>query len=139
MVWVSKPRYGWWSFAKHLVRTYPELKQEYDALHAPRITADTTRIPGGGSVSKPTENTALRSLPAARQADYDAVTKAIEMTSRLKTGPERLKLIDMVFWKQSHTLDGASYALGYSYENGQRYHQDFLRLVGLYRGLEDSV
>ena len=139
MVIVSKPRYGWWSYAKNLVRAYPELKQEYDALHAQRITTDTTRIPGSTSVSRSTESAALRQLPPARQADYDAVTKAIERTSKLRTGPERLKLIDMVFWKQSHTLDGAAYALGYSYENGRRFHQDFLRLVGLYRGLEDSI
>lgn len=139
MVFVSKPRYGWWSFAKYLVRTYPELKQEHDALQGQRITADTTRIPGGTSMSRSTESAALRQLPPARQADYDAVTKAIERTSRLKTGPERLKLIDMVFWKQSHTLDGAAFALGYSYENGRRFHQEFLRLVGFYRGLEDNI
>ena len=134
---MSKPRYGWWSYAKFLTRTYPALKQEYDALHAQRVTADTTRIPGSVSVSRSVESTVLRQLPPARQADYDAVTKAIERTKLLRTGPERLKLIDMVFWKKSHSLDGAAYALGYSDSSAKRFHRDFLQLVGLYRGLED--
>ena len=135
---MSSPRYGWWSYAKYLTRAYPALKKEYDALHTQHITADPSRIPGcTGTASRTTENIALRQLPPAKQADYDAVTKAIEQTKRLKTGQERLKLIDMVFWKQSHTLDGAAYAIGYSYEQGARYHREFLRLVGFNRGLED--
>ena len=135
---MSKPRYGWWSYAKYLTRAYPALKKEYDARHNQHITADYSRIPGGtGTASRSTEVAVLRQLPPARQADYDAVTKAIEQTKRLKTGQERLRLIDMVFWKQSHTLDGATYAIGYSESTGKEFHRDFLRLVGFNRGLED--
>lgn len=135
---MSSPQYGWWSYAKYLTRAYPALKKEYDALHTQSITADPSRIPGStGPAARTTEKIALRQLSPARQADYDAVAKAIEQTKRLKTGADRLKLIDMVFWKQSHTLDGASYAIGYSYEQGKLYHRDFLRLVGFNRGLED--
>lgn len=136
---MSKSRYGWWSYAKYITRAYPALKKEYDELHRQSITSDTARIPScTGFVSRSTENIALRQLSPARQADYDAVTKAIEETKRLKTGKERLQLIDMVFWKQSYTLDGAAYAIGYSYDQGKRFHKDFLYLVGLYRGLCDE-
>ena len=135
---MSSPQYGWWSYAKYLTRAYPALKKEYDALRSQHLTADPSQIHVcTGAASRSTENIALRQLPPARQADYDAVTKAIEQTKRLKTGSDRLKLIDMVFWKQSHTLDGAAYAIGYSYEQGKLYHRDFLRLVGFNRGLED--
>ena len=135
---MSSPRYGWWSYAKYLTRAYPALKKEYDARHSQHISADPSQIScSTGRASRSTEIVALRQLPPAKQADYDAVTKAIEQTKRLKTGQERLQLIDKVYWKQSHTLDGAAYAIGYSYEQGKLYHRDFLRLVGFNRGLED--
>lgn len=107
---MSKPRYGWWSYAKYMVREYPKLKREHlDCQLAP-----------------------------AKKAEYDAVQLAIEQTMGLQTGKERLALIDMVFWTRSHTLDGAAYALGYSSITAKRFHGDFLRLVGFYRGLEDE-
>lgn len=134
---MSKPRYGWWSYAKHMVREYPTLKREYQEQQRQRITRDISAVPGYSVASRATENTALRQLSPAKQAEYDAVTRAVEQTKLLKTGHERLAIIDMVYWKQSHTLDGAAYAQGYSYENAKRFHRDFLRLVGLHRGLMD--
>lgn len=134
---MSKPRYGWWSYAKYMVRVYPALKREYQENQSVKITREIENVRGCTVVSRSTENCALRRLPSAKQAEYDAVTKAIEQTKLLKTGHERLTLIDMVYWKQSHTLDGAAYALGYSYENAKIFHGDFLRLVGLNRGLMD--
>ena len=134
---MSKPRYGWWSYAKYMVRAYPELKAEYLERQSQRITREIASIPSGQMATRSTETAAMRQLPPAKQAEYDAVTKAIEATKRLKTGTERLALIDMVFWKQNHTLDGAAYALGYSYDSAKLFQRDFLRLVGLHRGLMD--
>ena len=134
---MSKPRYGWWSYAKYMVKVYPERREDYREQQSQRITRQIASLPGGTVAPRTTENTALRQLPPAKQAEYDAVEKAIEQTKLLKTGRERLALIDMVYWKQSHTLEGAAFVLGYSYENAKRFHGDFLRLVGLYRGLMD--
>lgn len=134
---MSKPRYIWWGYARNMVRQYPELKDEYQDRKEQRITKNFESTIKGTEASRSTENTALRQMSPAKQAEFDAVTKAVEATRRLKTGKERLALIDMVYWKQSHTLDGAAYALGYSYENAKRFHKDFMRLVGLYRGLMD--
>lgn len=134
---MSKPRYGWWSYAKYMVREYPKLKLEYEERQSQRMTSIITNRSGTSMAHRPTENTVLRQLSPAKQAEYDAVAKAVDQTAQLPTGPERLRLIDMVFWKQSHTLDGAACALGYSYETAQRFHRDFLRLVGFNRGLAD--
>lgn len=134
---MSKPRYIWWGYVKAIVREYPKLKKELQQLQAQRITGDLSRMAGGGAYSRSTENAALRQLSPAKQANYDAVTKAIEQTMRLPNGAERLKLIDMVFWKQSHTLSGAAYAMSYSYTSVATYHKEFLRMVGFNRGLED--
>ena len=78
-------------------------------------------------------------LAPAKKAEYDAVQMALEQTKGLQTGKERLALIDMVFWAQSHTLDGAAYVLGYSTITAKRFHGDFLRLVGFHRGLVDGI
>lgn len=135
---MSKPRYHWWAYAKAIVRMYPQLKREYEALHTQRITGDPERVPGGkGGVSRSVEITALRQLPPARQREYDAVTKAIELTKRRQNGADRLALIDLVFWKQSHNLEGAALKLHLSDTTAKRYHTEFIRLVGFCYGLED--
>lgn len=135
---MSKPRFGWWSYAKYMVRVYPERKKEYQDLQSQRITREISAVTGGSVASRSTENAALRQLSPAKQAEYDAVTKAIEATKLMRNGKERMALIDMVFLKQSHTLEGAAYTLGYSDTSAVRFHGDFLRLVGLYRGLCDA-
>ena len=136
---MSKPRYHWWAYAKAMVRLYPQLKREYDALHTQKVTADPERIPGGrGGVSRAVEITALRQLPPARQAEYDAVTQAIELTKKRQNSADRLALIDLVFWKGTHKLEGAAMKLYISDSTARRYHTDFLRLVGFCRGLEDA-
>ena len=135
---MSKPRYHWWAYAKAMVRMYPQLKREYDALHAQRVTTTPDCVPGGkGGVSRVVEITALRQLPPARQAEYDAVTKAIELTKKRQNAADRLALIDLVFWKGTHKLEGAAMKLYISDSTARRYHTDFLRLVGFCRGLED--
>ena len=111
---------------------------EYEALHTQRITGDPERVPGGkGGVSRAVEITALRQLPPARQREYDAVTKAIELTKRRQNGADRLALIDLVFWKQNHNLESAALKLYLSDTTAKRYHTEFIRLVGFCYGLED--
>ena len=135
---MSKPRYGWWSYAKYMVRVYPDLKQEYQELHSQRITREISSAAGCSVASRTTENVALRQLPPSKQAEYEAVSKAVERTKQRKTAEERLAIIDMVFWKKSHSLQGAALRANVSYETAVEYHGDFLRLVGLYRGLCDA-
>ena len=134
---MSKPRYGWWSYAKYMVREYPALRGEYLERKTQRITSTISAVAGSTAASRTTENTALRQLPPAKQAEYDAVTKAIERTKQSRTSRERMAIIEMVFWKKSHSLQGAALAVNVSYETAVEYHGDFLRLVGLYRGLMD--
>ncbi len=135
---MSKPRYHWWAYAKAMVRIYPDLKHKYDALHDQQIAVILQGLPGGkGGISRTTETTALRQLPPARQREYDAVTQAIEQTKRMRTGTERLAVVDMVLWKRSHNVDGAALQLYISETTARRYHSDFIRLVGFCYGLED--
>lgn len=132
---MSKPRYKWWGYVKGIIREYPELQKKYDALHSTSITANMSGMPGGGGISRAVENTALKELQRTKQAELDAVKKAIAATQLLKTSKERLDLVRLVFWKQSHTLAGAAMATNVSYETAVNYHRDFIILTAYFRDL----
>lgn len=118
-----------------MIRDYPALEKEYRELHEQKVTASITGMPGGGNVSRGTEDIAIRDLPRSKQLEYDAVRRAIEVTGMLKTGAERLKIVELVFFKQSHTLDGAAYHQHISYDTAIDYHGDFIMLVAYFREL----
>lgn len=132
---MSKPRYTWWGYVKNVIRAYPGLKKEYDALHEQSVTANVSGMPGGGGVSRGVEAIALKELPRPKQMEYDAVRKAIAVTKYLKTGNDRIKLVELVFWKKSHTLSGAAMVLNISYDTAIDYHADFIMLVAWYKEL----
>ena len=95
---MSKPRYGWWPYAKWMIRSYK----------------------GGGLMTKD---------------ERAAVEAAISDTEQLIDGSERLRLIDLVLWKRTHTLQGAALACYVSERTAQEWHRQFIRLVGQKRGL----
>lgn len=127
---MSKPRDIWWSYAKGMIRQYPELKKELDDLHRQNVTASLTGMPGRGSASRTTEVVCLRQLDSVKQREFDAVEQAIRITRKMPNGKDRLKIIDMVHWTASMTIEGASMLIPCSKETAWRYHRDFVRLVG---------
>lgn len=130
---MSKPRYKWWGYVKYIIRDYPYLRDRYNQLHEQSVTASASGMPGGGGVSRGVENIALKELPKPNQLEYDAVRRAIAVTERLRTGNERMRLIDLVFWKQSHTLSGAAMMTNISYDTAVGYHRDFIMLTAYFR------
>ena len=134
---MSKPRYIWWSYAKGMIRQFPELKEEYDDLHRQNVTACMTGVPGGGSASRTTEVVAMRQLPPIKQREYDAVDQAIRETQKMPNGKYRLKIIKLVYWTSSMTIEGAAMEIPCSKETAWRYHRDFVRLVGKNYGLTE--
>lgn len=132
---MSRPRYKWWGYVKNMIRAYPGLKKEYDDLHEQSVTPNLSGMPGGGEVSRGTENIALRELSGPNQAEYDAVRKTIAITEHMRTGADRLKLMDLVFWKNSHTLQGAAMVVHVSYDTAINYHGDFIMMAAYFRDL----
>lgn len=133
---MSKPRYGWWGYVKNMIRAYPGLKREYDDLHTQSITTNMSGTGGGGGgVNRSLENIAMRELPRPKQTELNAVQDTIRLTEHLRTGKERIRLIDMVFWKGTHTLAGAALALNISYDTAIDYHGDFIMLVAYHKEL----
>lgn len=135
---MSKPRYRWWGYIKNVIRAYPGLKKEYEALHEQSVTANVSGMPGSGEVSRGTESIAIRELPFTKQREYEAVRRAVEYTKHFKNGEERLKIIDLMYWKNSHTLAGAGQKVGYGYDRARQIHQEFIVAVATYYGLMDK-
>lgn len=132
---MSKPRYRWWGYVRNVIRAYPELKKEYESIHEQSVTANISGMPGTSGVSRGTENIATRELTKTKQKEYDAVTKAIEITGRLPNGKQVLRIIELVYWKRTHTVEGAAMKSGYSVDRGKQLHGDFIRLVAKNYGL----
>lgn len=135
---MSKPRYKWWGYIKNVIRAYPGLKKEYEALHEQSVTANTSGMPGGGEVSRGTENIAIRELPYTKQREYEAVRRAVEYTKHFRNGKERLKIINLMYWENSHTLAGAGLQVGYGYDRARQIHQEFVVAVATYYGFMDT-
>ena len=122
---MSKPRYKWWGYIKNIIRAYPGLKKEYEAIHEQSVTA------------RGTENIAIRELPYTKQREYEAVRRAVEYTKHFRNGKERLEIINLMYWKNSHTLAGAGLQVGYGYDRARQIHQEFVVAVATYYGLMD--
>ena len=103
---MSRPRYGWWPYIKSMIRRYPQLRSTPD-----------------------------EALSAVDRREYDAVRQAADETMQLPGGDARLGVIELMFWRRSHTLEGAAAAVHVSERTARRYHTDFIRLVAKKYGL----
>ena len=132
---ISKPRYKWWSYIKAVIREYPAHRERLQAAQSTSTVASISGMPHSPNVSRQTEQAALKQLPQVEQKEYDAVKKAIEATERYKNGRERLYVIDLVFWKRTHTLEGAALMVPCSYKTARAWHGEFIRMVASCYGL----
>ena len=133
---MSKPRYKWWGYIKNVIRAYPGLKREYEDLHEQSITANLSGMPGGGGVSRGTENIAIRELMPTAQKEYEAVKRAVEITSRITNGEMLIKIIALSYWKNAKSLYDAGCSVGYAYKTTRKIHGDFIKLVGFCYGYD---
>lgn len=134
---MSKPRYKWWGYVKNVIRAYPDLTAQAKAMKEQQITASYQATGGSSEPGKPVERLALKELPPQEQRELEAVEQTIRTTKNwLPEGKRRLMLIDMVFWKKSHTLCGAADALYISYATAKRWHNAFICLTAENLGLK---
>lgn len=135
---MSKPRYDWWSYVKGMIRRYPELCARQEELRRTSLSPDLSGMPHGhGKISDPVADAALRELPKINQREMEAVRKAIAETKKLDTGEERLRMVRLVFWDKTHTLEGAAQKIHISYVTAKRWHGEFIRVVAMEFGLID--
>ena len=134
---MSKPRYDWWPYVKGMIRRYPVLKQQYADLHSTTMTADYSGMPRGGGGGRALEAVVLRELPSTSQREYEAVRRAVAVTERYRNGQDRLKVVRLVLWDRSHTLEGAALMVPCSMRHAKEWHGEFIRTVAFCYGLLD--
>lgn len=125
---MGKTRYKWWGYVKAVLRAYPGYCKALEELKSPALTPRYGGVGGGGD-RKITEALALRTLPPQDMREYEAVAAAVKSTAKMPDGAERLRLISMVFFSRSHTLQGAADACNVSYSTAKRWHNRFIELV----------
>lgn len=134
---MNKPSKRWWGYARRIIRDYPGLKKQWDDLHRQSVTADISGMPRGGGAGRVVETVALLQLPANDQHEFDAVRRAIEATSLLDDGNIRISMIRYVYWqKKRHKIKDAALLVHVSQRTAERWHSEFVCLVGYYLGYE---
>lgn len=136
---MSKPRHYWWPYIKAVIRQYPQRLQEWEELKTISATANYDAVGHGSGISKPTEQVALKLLPRVKQQEFDAVREALKETEADPSGKYKLELIRLVYWKRSHTVDGAGYAIGIGSRTARRWHAAFIYLVAEKYGIYEKM
>lgn len=132
---MSSPKDDWFRNAVWTVRNYPARRDEYNEIKAQSITASLTGMPGSGQVSRSVENIALRQMAPMKQQEYDAVTKAINVTQQLPNGDARCRLVELMYWKGGKKdLCQVIPLIPVAEATGKRWHGAFIRLVGEFMG-----
>lgn len=129
---------GYWAGAIEAVEKYPERMRRLEELRTQNITANISGMPGGGGVSRSTENVALRQLPPSQQKDCEAVELALAEMRKKAYGKDALDLIRMRYWqKPKCNLSTIAMRLHYSEVTMKRWNSEFIRMVLKFRGLKD--
>ena len=100
-------RYDWWSYVKAMIRRYPQMVRKGDTI---------------GN---------------AERREREAVERALQSIALLPDGESRSELVRLVFWRQSHTIEGAAMVLHCSESTALRWHRDFIYRVAREFGLMD--
>lgn len=125
-------RYRWWGYVKAVIRDYPAKCRELELMRTQGGGQALRRAPGA---KRTTEIIALRGFTGQKGVEYESVRRAVEVTMLKDCGTEAVTLVDLVFWRQSHTLEGAAQKINISYRTARRWHREFIMLTAKYMGL----
>lgn len=132
---MSKPREPWWPYVKNVLRAYPAMKRELEAIRSQSVTTHYNATGGSSGPGRSTEQVAMRELPPQRMKEYEAVRKAIRDTGHKPDGRLRNDIIRLVYFRRRYNLSGAAWACHVSDRTARQWHGDFLRLVAHYLDL----
>ena len=104
---MSKPRYKWWGYVKWVIRDYPAKCERFETL-------------SGWSAR-----------------EYAAVKVALCEAEQLPEGVLITRLVDLIFLRNTHTLQGAAMVLHISERTAERWHGNFIRAVAHHLGFLD--
>lgn len=106
-------------------RALAEYRTALMPSNTPRYTAEP---PGQSGTGRPTEELATKLTANPYILELEKSCAAVErVTSRLT--PERLRLVDLVYWRGTHTVSGAADFLHVSRRTAYRYINEVLTAI----------
>lgn len=119
----------WRAQARQAAYDYPDLRTALRDLQSMNITPSLSGMPGGGGEHRSTEDAALRQLPPDDQRRFDAVSQALSISEHLTSGLSRVRMIELVYFRRSHTVEGAAMQIPCSAQTAWTWNNDFLLLI----------
>lgn len=119
----------WRAQARQAAYDYPGLRTALRDLQSMSITPSLSGMPGGGGEHRSTEDAALRQLPPDDQRRFDAVSQALSISEHLTSGLSRVRMIELVYFRRSHTVEGAAMQIPCSVQTAWTWNNDFLLLI----------
>ena len=126
---MSKRSNSWRRIARQAAYDYPGLRAQLRDLQSMSVTPSLSGMPIGGGERRSTEDAALRQLPPEDQCRLDAVAQAVEISEHLTSGLARRKLSDLVYFRRSHTVEGAAMQIPCDVRTAKTWNSDFLLLI----------
>lgn len=121
---------SWRSEARSALRQYPRCKRKQSETGEMQITPAYGGIPGGGTATRTTENVALAvRLTPHEENVISAVEFMMQMQNAYPNAQERFKMLELVHFKHTHTIDGAAEIVHYSPEALWRWNTEMLTAV----------
>ena len=134
---MNRYRDNWRTYAVNAMRDYYRSREIKKAAQNTRVTAQYNKGRGGGGPSRTTENAALRTgLTRQQEKELEAVEAALKSTRKGPDGKIRVKVVELVYLRGTHTIDGAAYQVHVSYSTAWRWTDNFIRIVGKNLGCE---
>lgn len=108
--------------------------EEYKRDLMPSITPSYSLAANAADIKHPTENAALRMATNAYILSLERSIAAIDNVL-IKLDDTDKQLIDLVYWRQSHTIEGAGMKVELSRRSAYRHINNILCLVAIEMGL----
>ena len=120
---------GWRNEARRALRDYPRIKRRQGDNEM-----QITPVYGGAAVqhsaSRTTENVALRSTLTDREENViSAVEFMVAMQSRYYNADARMKMLSLVYFRRTHTMQGAAMEVGYNINTVKSWNTEMLTAV----------
>lgn len=80
-----------------------------------------------------------QTLEGVEKKEQEAVEAAVKEFLNNENGQEKLKVVQLVMFNKTHTLEGAAMVVPCSYETAKRWVQQFIRLVAKNYGLLENI
>jgi len=116
---MSKPRHSWYFIVQKVLRNYPELYRRREGMRQQQTTAAYSGMPGGGGDPRKTEAAAMRSLSPREESDLEAVLATVQTVGRWMDGKTALRVVELVDWQETHTIQGAEKELHLGEDTGK--------------------